>query len=227
MTYHTAQCLHISITLKDSHSRNVPKIKTMKIKIKNVRLSFNDLFTPKAFQGGEAKYSGTFICSDDSTVTVDGVTSPHTKLKEICDNILKVKFGKAPAKVENWLYNKADGSGTRGEFTNEDGEYRAGFTADTWYISASKKESLCRNGEMNVVDQLRSPLTANSGRIHSGVYVNVVIDAYAYESARGGKGITGSLEAVQLLRAGEPMGMTVINAIDDFDDEEVEVDENF
>jgi len=198
----------------------------MKIKIKNVRLSFNDLFQAKAFQGGEAKYSGTFICSDESTVTVDGVTSPHAKLHDICENLLKAKFGKAPAKVENWLYNKADGSGTRGEFTNEDGEYWAGFTADTWYISANKKEALCLNGKMNVVDQLRAPLTANSGRIHSGVFVNVVIDAYAYENTRG-KGITASLEGVQLLRSGEAMGMTVINAVDDFDDEEVEVDENF
>ena len=198
----------------------------MKIKIKNARLSFNDLFTAKSFDGGDAKFSGTFILSDDSTVVVDGVASPYTKLADICQKVLIEKFGKAPAKVENWLYNKADGTTTRNPFTNEDGEYWAGFTADTWYVSANKKESQCRNGEMTVVDQLCQPLAANSGQMHSGVYVNAVIDVYAYETSKG-KGVTGSLEGVQLVRAGEPMGMTVIDAVNEFDVEEVEVDENF
>ena len=203
----------------------------MKIKLKNVRLSFNDLFTAKAFNGGDAKFSGTFICSDDSTISYAGkdgeeVTEPHTKLSEICDQVFTEKFGKVPAKADNWLYNKADGSGTRGQFTNEDGEYWAGFDADTWYVSAAKKESMCRNNEMTVVDQLIQPIAANSGLMHSGVFVNVVIDVYAYEG-QSGKGLTGSLEGVQLVRKGDPIGMAPIDATNDFEELEIEVDENF
>ena len=223
----TLPSVYIShITPKDSHSRNVPQTKSMKIKLKNVRLGFQDLFNAKSINGGDPKFTGTFICSDESTVVVDGVASPHTKLADICQKVLIEKFGKVPAKAENWFYNKADGSTHRGPHTNDDGDYWAGFDKDTWYISASKKESMCLNSEMTVVDQHRKPIAANSGLMRSGVYVNAVLDVYAYEG-QSGKGLTAALEGVQLLRSGDPIGMTPIDATNEFDDEEMEVDENF
>jgi hypothetical protein len=203
----------------------------MKIKLKNVRLGFQDLFNAKSINGGEPKFTGTFICSDESTISYAGkdgkdVVAPHTKLNDLCQHVYTEKFGKVPAKAENWFYNKADGSTHRGPHTNDDGDYWAGFDKDTWYISASKKESMCLDGKMTVVDQHRKPIAANSGLMRSGVYVNVILDVYAYEG-QSGKGLTSALEGVQLLRTGEPIGMTPIDAANEFDDEEMEVDENF
>ena len=141
------------------------------------------------------------------------------------EQMLKEKFGKTPPKAEGWLYNKADGSTHRDEYTNEDGEFWAGFDAETWYISVSKSADKCKNGQMKVFDQRRDPIEANQGIIYSGCYVNLVIDAYAYGNDSG-KGVSGTLEGIQLLRKGETLGITQINAEDEFEDEEIEAEDD-
>ena len=202
----------------------------MKIKLVNARLSFADLFTPKSINGGNLKFSGTFIASDDTKIKFtkengEEVMVSHTRLKDVGDKVLSEKFGKIPAKVDNWLYNKADGSTTRGAFTNSEGEYWAGFTADTFYVSAGKKEADCPNGELHVIDQRCQKVEANSGLIHSGVYVDAVIDVYAHDGGSG-KCLTGQLIGVQLRSAGEALGSAPMNAADEFEEIEIEVDED-
>lgn len=202
----------------------------MKVIIKNARLSFNDLFEPKSINGGKPKFTGTFICSDDTKIKFANkegkqVIVGHEKMQDVCDHVLKEKFGKVPAKASNWAYNKADGSTTRDEYTNDDGDYWAGFDEDTFYISAGKEAAKCKGGEMTVLDQRREPIEANSGLLFSGCYVNVVIDVYAYDGDSG-KGVTASLEGVQLLRKGEALGITQIDAADDFDEEEIDAEDD-
>ena len=201
----------------------------MKIIVKNARLSFSDLFTPKSIGDGKPKFSATLICTDDTTVIykkADGTKSsvPHEKMSALCDRVCQEKWGKVPPKLKNWAYNKADGTTTRDVYTNSDGDFWAGFSEDTWYISAGKHEERCKGGKLVVLDQHKQPIEANSGLLFSGCYVNVVIDVYAYENKEG-RGITASLEGVQLKKTGEPLGITKIDASDDFDEEEIEEDE--
>ena len=203
----------------------------MKVIAKNVRLSFNDFFQPKEINGGDPKFSGTFICTDDTQLVFTNgegkkVATKHERMEDICKHVLKEKFGKVPAKADNWVYNKADGSTTRNEYTNDDGDYWAGFTPDTWYLSASKKAAQCKNGKLTVVDQLKEPIEASDGKMISGYYVNAIIDVYAYDGATG-KGVTASLEGVQLRAKGEPLGVAPIDATDEFDVEEVDAEEEF
>lgn len=198
----------------------------MKIKIRNARMSFNDLFTAKAQAGGQPKFSITAICGDDTTITYtngkgESVTKPHSALTNIVEHVAVEKWGKAPAKMKNYAYNKADGSTTRDEYTNNDGDYWAGFDSETFYVSAGKREDMAKNGQMTVLDQHRQPIAANSGLLYSGCYINLIVDVYAYESDQGGNGVTASLEGVQLLKAGEPFGAKTIDAADEFDDEEM------
>ena len=202
----------------------------MKIKLVNARLSFADLFTPKSINGGASKFSGTFIASDETKIKFtkeDGteVIVPHGRLKDVADKVLTEKFGKIPSKVENWLYNQADGSTTRAAFTNGDDEYWSGFTADTWYVSAGKKESDCKNGVLDVVDQRCEPVDSSSGLVHSGVYVDAVIDVYAYDGGSG-KGLTGQLLGVQLRASGEALGAAPVNVKSEFEQIEVAVSED-
>lgn len=196
----------------------------MKVILKNVRLSFNDLFVAKSINGGAPCFGATFICSADSKIVVEGADGGkkslgHEAMSKVCDKAAIEKWGKVPAKLENWAYNKADGSTTRGAYTNDDGEYWAGFSADTWYVTGKKREDKSKGGKIPVLDQGKAPIEANSGKIFSGCYVNAVLDVYAYEGDSG-KGVSASLEAVQLLKRGEALGFTQIDAEAEFDEED-------
>lgn len=198
----------------------------MKVNVKNVRLSFNDLFNPKSINGGDPKFTGTFICLPETQLTFtngkgERVTTGHEKMQQICEHVLKEKFGKVPAKADNWAYNKADGSTTRDKYVNDDGEFWAGFDEETYYISAGKRADRCKDGKMLVVDQLKQPIAASDGTLYSGCYVNVVLDVYAYDGDSG-KGVTASLEGVQLKAKGDPLGMAPIDAASEFDEEEID-----
>jgi hypothetical protein len=203
----------------------------MEVKIRNARMSFMDLFTPKSINGGDPKFSGTFICTDDTKLIFtngkgEKVTTGHEKMADICEHVLKEKFGKIPAKFKNWAYNKADGSTTREKFVNGDGNYWPGFDDDTWFVSANKRADKCKDGKMVVKDQLTENIEASDGKLFSGCYVNAILDVYAYKGDSGTI-VTASLEGVQLKAKGEPLGMAPIDASDGFDVEEVDADEEF
>jgi len=197
----------------------------MKVIVRNVRLGFNDLFEPKSVMDGDPKYSCTLICSDETEITVNGKKVAHGSMMQVIDKVLKDKLGKVPAKFKNWVYCKADGSlGAREEYTNDDGEYHAGFDADTFYMSCAKRADKAPNG-IKVMDQNKEPITAASGRLFAGCYVNVILDVYAMEG-KAGVTVQASLEGVQLLRRGESLGITPIDADAEFDIEETTEDEN-
>ena len=208
----------------------------MKIIVKNARLSFNDLFTAKAIKGGAPRFSATLICLDGSdaselqtTITYknsegNNVTKDFSKMSDICEHVMKEKWGKVPKKIDNWCFNKADGSTTRAAFTNDEDEFYAGFNEETFYIVAAKQEERCINKKMTVLDQRRDPIEPSSGLIFSGCYVNAVIDVYPYDNETG-KGVTASLEGIQLKKKGDALGFTQIDAADEFDEEEFDEDE--
>ena len=199
----------------------------MKVIAKNVRLSFADIFKAKAFEeGGDEKFSGNFILGEDSTIIVDKKEVSLDKLRKICNKIYceKMECKKVPKTgYDNWALNKADGSDTRKPYVDKDDEYYAGVDDDTVYLSGSKKAEDCKGGKLTVVDQLKQPVTAQDDKVYSGCYVNVVIDVYAYKS-KTNKGVTASLEGIQKIADGERLGVTKIDATDDFDEVEVEDD---
>lgn len=196
------------------------------VTVLNARLSFCSLFTPKSVSGGDPRFEATLICGDDTKIKYTGsdgkeVVRPYEKMSDICDHVWKERFGKIPAKFKNYAFNKADGSTTRDEYTNKDGEHWPGFDADTHYITAYKYEARCPPGGITVLDQLKQPIKKNNGTIFSGCYVNAVIDVYAF-NRDDGRGVTASLEGVQLLKRGEPFGAEPIDAASMFEAEEIE-----
>ncbi len=201
----------------------------MKVIVKNALLGFNDLFNAKCIGESEVpKFSATLICTPETTIQytkADGekVTVPYEKMQMVCDHVLKEKFGKVPVKHKNWAYNAADGSTTRDQYTDKDGEYWAGIDKDSWFISANKPQDQCTDGKLTVLDQARDPIGARENKIFSGCSVNVVIDVYAFAGKKGNPdGVTASLEGIQLKKKGEPLGFTRTDAANDFEDEEFE-----
>lgn len=208
----------------------------MLVRLLNVRLGFNDLFKAKSISGSATKFSATFILGSDSeckykingdekrkslSINEDG-DSPDSIIHKIIAKVAKEKFGElspgAAKKVKIWVLNKADGSTTRDEYVNDEGEYYGGFDENTWYISAAKREDKAPGGKMVVLDQGRNPIGAN--RINSGDYVNAIIDIYATDN--DGNAVCASLEGVQLLRKGENLGFAPVDAANEFEDEEYE-----
>ena len=214
----------------------------MKVIIKFARLSFNDIFEPKLIGNStEPKFSATLICLEPDAeanghhakgtrlvvknASGDKKIVPHGKMQEICEQVLKERFKSIPAKAKNWVYNKADGSTTREEYVDPEGNFWSGFDSETFYISAAKQAKLCKGGKLTVLDQLKEAIEPQDQKIFSGCYVNAIIDVYAYETD-GTKGVTASLEAIQLVKAGEPLGMTQIDAKEEFDEEEFEEEDD-
>ena len=211
----------------------------MIVQVKNCRLGFNKLAKAGSVGGSAAKFDATGICSDETTIVVtkeDGskVKHPIGKMKAVIDAVLKAKFPSlsepARKKIKNWCYNKADGSfGAREEYTNDDGDYWNGFDAETWYVSAAKREDKARGG-IKCYDQAKNLISSDDPRLYSGCYVNLLIDVYAMDgdpAKKTSKTVQASLEGVQLVRSGEPLGMSGVDAADEFDEEEVEDDDAF
>ena len=200
----------------------------MIVQVKNARLGFHDLEKPKAVNDGDPKYSATLICSDDTEIIVtkpDGSKAkhPHTKFKNVVEAVLKGKWPAikegAKKKIKIWCYNQADGSyGCREEYTNDDGDYYAGFDEDTYYITAAKRGDKMPNG-MTCLNQRKQPLAASA--FYSGCYVNAIVDVYAIER-KDGNTISASLEGIQFVRNGEALGFVSVDAASEFDEEEVD-----
>lgn len=214
----------------------------MKVIIKAVRMSFNDIFEPKKVgDSKEPKFSITGIClNGDEEGNPDGfkteiiytkpdgerVTAPYSKLDDIVEHVAKEKFGKVPAKLVNWAFNKADGSTSRDQNVNNDGEYYEGFDDETFYVSAAKQAKMVKDGVLTVLDQNKDPIAPNSGKLYSGCFVNLVVDIYAMAGKDGSKdSVQASLEGVQLKKKGEALGFNPIDAADDFEEEEFEGEE--
>lgn len=203
----------------------------MLVQLLDVRLGFHDLATAKSISGGKPKFSATMILSEDSEMIVtkaDGSKARHpaSKMSSVIKAVIKAKFPalpeKAYAKIKNWCWSKADGSvGAREDYTNDDGDYWDGFDEDTFYVTAAKVESKSPGG-IRCYDHKRKLIPATDGRIYSGTFVNVIIDVYANDRDDG-RTVSASLEGVQLLRRGDPLGFTAVDAATEFD--EVESDE--
>lgn len=204
----------------------------MLLKLRNVRLGFADLFEAKSVENGPLSFSADFMIGPDSIVEYTNEVGEKKSVSLVVDEegdeadsilhkvavkVAKDKFPTIPiSKFKNWVLNKADGSTSRPEKTNQDGEYYSGMDASTWYISAKKREDKAKGGKMVVLDQSREPV--GSSKVFSGVYVNALIDVYATD--KGGKSVSASLEGVQLLRSGEPLGGAPVDAMSHFGEEE-------
>lgn len=164
------------------------------VTIRNVRLSYPNLFEPKAFRNpdgsfsGKPKYSASFLMD-------------KTKNKADIDALTKAaQF----TKQEKWqgkpvnLAGKSIHDGTEKEAT--DG-YGAGIT----FISASHVPRAGDNWSKCVVDEKLNPVTAEDGKFYAGCYVNATVKAWAQDNGFG-KRINWQLVNIQYLRKGEPFG---------------------
>lgn len=176
-----------------------------KVMLKNVRISFPDLFVAKSIKGGDPRYSATFLFEKDHPC--------HDAIKAAISEVVKAKWldkaGKAAAEV------KANGG-----WPIKDGDIKeyAGYEGNL-YIRASNKM------RPQVIDRDKSPLTEADGKIYSGCRVNAQVDIYAMESKDFGKQVNVSLLAVQFHKDDDRFSGGSSATLSDFDDESGEDDD--
>lgn len=169
-----------------------------KIQLKNVRLSFADIWTARAFEeGAEPKYGATFLVEKGS----ENDKAIQAAIKEVAKEAWGAKADSNLAKIKG--------------NPNKEG-YRDGDTQD--YDGYANNNFIRASGKVRptIVNKNRSPLTEADGVIYSGCYVNAIIDIYAYDSK--GVGISAGLKGIQFVKDGEAFSGGGVASADDFDD---------
>jgi hypothetical protein len=178
----------------------------MELKLRNVRLSFPDLFAPRSFKPGDPpKYKSTFLVAKDD---------PQIKLiEEAILNAAKEKWPKDTVKFINSIRGNAN------KFCFQDGDLKTydGYEGMMALSASSKTRPL-------TIDRDKSPLTEEDGRPYAGCYVNCSIDVFAYDDGQN-KGISASLKGVQFVKDGAAFSGSRPASPEDFDDLGVDEEE--
>ncbi|MGB2561160.1 MAG: ssDNA-binding protein [Akkermansiaceae bacterium] len=166
-----------------------------KLILKNVRLSFSELFEPVSKFDGPEKFSACFIIdpkSDDGKANLAG-------FKKIVRALEAEKFGGDELPTDKLPIQ--DGSAK---------DY-SGWAGNVVISAANKKRPV-------IVGRKRQPVAEGDvDTPYAGCYVNAVVDLWAL-NARGVKRIVASLEAVQFAADGEPFTASNVDVKSDFDD---------
>ena len=175
----------------------------IKIKLKNVRLSYANLFEPRENKSGELRYGSALI-----------IPHKHPQIKELkaaIDEAGEEKFGKkweSMRKKTDPLHD-ADKDGKADDNPEYEGHY---------YINTSSKR------KPQVVDRQVQPILDES-ELWSGCYCNVSIAIFAFEVPEN-KGVSFGLNNLQKVKEGERLGGAA-NADEEFEELEDDEDDGF
>ena len=172
----------------------------MKISLKNVRLSFPDIWEPRAINAGDTpRFGATFL-----------IDPKDPQVAEIRNAIKQVASEKWGAKAAAQLAAIEAAQKT----CLHDGNTKAydGY-AGMLYVSAGAPE----DKPPLVLGLDRRPLAKASGQPYAGCYVTAVIDIWAQDNAFG-KRINAGLKGVQFARHGDAFSGSAPATVDDFED---------
>lgn len=152
-----------------------------KVRLKNVRLSFPQLFTPKSVNNSEPKYSASFL--------LDKATDRKQldSLEKAIEAVKKLKWGaQVPKGVKVCLHE-----GSSKEFD--------GYDETNMFVSTSSSRRPV------VVDRDLQPLTAADNKPYAGSFVNATIRLWAQDN-QFGRRVNAEVLAVQFAKDGEAFG---------------------
>ena len=172
-----------------------------KVLLKNVRLSFPDLFEPVQYQGkGAFRYNASFL--------VEPGSENDNKIRAAIKEAANETWGAKAAVQLKGMENNSN------KYCYMDGNLKEydGYT-DMMYISAHRSQA---QGAPKVVDKNpKIELTAADGKPYAGCYVNASLEIYAQKGEN--PGVRASLIAVQFVQDGDAFAGARATA-DDFDD---------
>lgn len=171
----------------------------MKVQMKDVRLSFVNVFEAKApTGGGEAKFSCALIFPKDHP--------QKAEIERAIVTVAKEKWG--DTKYMDVLKSLKAGD----KLCLHDGDAKAetpGYAGNLFVNASNKIRPL-------VIDGQRAPLTAADGKPYAGCYGNVIVELWAQDN-QFGKRVNASLLGVQFTRDGERLAGGSVASADDFE----------
>jgi hypothetical protein len=151
------------------------------ITLKNVRLSFPQIWTPKAYmEGQKAKFSANFLLDKDAHA--DQIAMLKGEIKKAALNAFN---GEIPKGLKTCL-----GDGVEKAY---DGYENAMF------VSCSTMQRPV------VIDRDRSQLTEEDDKIYAGCYVNAAISLWV-QNNQFGKRVNCNFNALQFVKDGDSFG---------------------
>jgi len=187
-------------------------ITSEKIELKNVRLSFADIYKAKAFEVGQKpRYSASFL--------LDPSDKAHKKLIKLIksegDRIAEEEWGfTVDQMLERSNKKNKEVPKLKGTcFGNGDDLDKVydGYD-DMFFVRTSKLED---DGRPTVVDTDMSPLTAEDNKPYNGCYVDATLTLWT-QNNQYGKRINGNLRAIRFRSDGDAFGRPPIEAEDEF-----------
>lgn len=161
-----------------------------------VRLSYANIWEPKAINGSDPKYSASLLIAKTDTETINYIKQAVENAKEAGKS---TKFkGKIPANLKLPL---RDGDEERPDDPSYAGHY---------FVNAN---ATSRPG---IVDKHRVAIT-DEEEVYSGCYARVSVSFFPYDS-NGSKGIACGLNNIQKHSDGDRLSGRA-SAADDFDDD--------
>ena len=168
------------------------------------RLSFNDLFTPRAAQEGQdPKYQAVLLIPKTDQQAIAMI---NTAIKNAVDDGVARGVFKQPIDPAMTQYPPL----RDGDRPKNDGTSRGEAYAGHWYISAKSKA----DRRPFLVDANVQPIIDPS-EVYSGMYVNAAVQFYAYGNS-GNTGIAANIVGIQKVRDGERLGAAPTEAADVF-----------
>lgn len=174
-----------------------------KIFLNNVRLSYEHIFTPSAFDDSQdAKYSATFIIAKD-----------HPDLPAIKRAMREAGQEMFPSDFKGTEWPKGYTCSLRDADVATDSSGTVLSEKNPAYKNCFIVEANSKNRPL-VLNRNKSALTEADGVIYSGCYVNASLNAAGYTYGKIKKGVKCYLNGVQFVANGERFGA---DTSDDFD----------
>lgn len=145
------------------------------------RISFANIWEPKAINGGDEKYSVSCLIPKSDKKTITRIQKAVEAAKE--DGKARKWSGKIPPNLKLPL---RDGDIDRPDDENYE---------DCYFLNASSKDA------PQVVDRKVNPVL-DPMMVYSGCYCNVSVNFYAF-NANGNRGVAAGLGNIQFVRDGE------------------------
>lgn len=186
---------------------------TTKVITGKVRLSYANVFEPKAMEGQEPKYSSMLLIPKSDTATLKKIKAATDVAKEVGQ---KEKWGgKVPANLKTPLRD--------GDAEYPDNEAFAGH----YFLNASAKT---KPGIVKPIGKTPEGKTkfeeiTDTTEVYSGCYAKVSIDFYPYNQS-GSKGVAAGLNHVVKVQDGEFLGGRS-SVQDDFADEDFDLEDEY
>lgn len=170
------------------------------VKLRNVRLTFPDLWTPVQFQGqGKFRYNATFLVPKNSV-----------HIKEIEAAIEQVAKEAYPSGKHTNFLAGVKGNSNKYCFLDGDIQDRDGYAGNmTLATHAEVRPRVCDRDPKVILEE-------RDGRPYSGCYVNAEVDIWCQTKTY--PGIRATLKGVQFYRDGDAFSAARPSAEDAFED---------